>query len=72
MLHTGWHWPVLQCTDLGGVGTYLATANDVPQVVNLSHAEFTLTKFCVQYVLVEAIKDTLEMTLVLVIASTIY
>ena len=45
MLHTGWHWPVLHCADLGAVGTYLAAANDVPQVVNLTHAEFTFTKF---------------------------
>ena len=72
MLHTGWYWPVLHCADLGGVSMYSATANNVAQPVKLSHTEFTLTQFCVQYVLMEAVKDTLEMTLVHIIASTIY
>ena len=72
MFHTGRHWPVLYCTDLGGVGTYLAAANYVPQVINLSHTELTLTQFCIQYVLMEAVKDTSEMMLMLIIASTVY
>ena len=71
MLHTGWCWPVFHCADLGGVSTYLAAANDVPQVVNLPYAEFTLTQFCVQYMLTEVVKDTSEMTLMLVIADII-
>ena len=71
MLYTGWHWQVLYCADSGGVGTYLTATNDVPQVVNLLRAEFTLTQFHIQYVLTEVVKDTLELTLVLVIASTI-
>ena len=72
MLYIGWHWPVLYCTDFGAVGTYLTTANDVPQVVNLSQTELTLTQFHIQYVLTEVAKDTSEMILVLVIASTVY
>ena len=72
MLHTGWHWPNFHCTDFGGVGTYLVAANDVPQVVNLSQTKFTLSQFCVQYMLIEVVKDTSEMTLVLIISSTVY
>ena len=72
MLYTGWHWPVLHCADLGGVGTYLATANDVPLVVNLSHTKFTLTQFHIQYVLMQVVKDISQMMLVLVITSTVY
>ena len=72
MLHTGWHWPILYHANFGGVSTYRATANDVPQVVNLSHAEFILTQLCIQYVLMEVVKDTSEMMLLLVIANTIY
>ena len=72
MLHTGWYWPVLYYTDLGGVATYLAAVNDVSQVVNFSYTEFTLTQFCIQYVLMEVVKDTSEMTLMFVIASNIY
>ena len=72
MLHTGGYWPVFYWTDLGGVGTYFAAANDVSQVVNLSHTKFTLTKFCAQYVLMESVTGTSEMMLLLVITSTIY
>ena len=72
MLHTGWYWPVFYCTDLGGIGTYLAAANNVSRVVNLSHTEFTLTQFCIQYMLTEVVKNTSEMTLMLVITSTVY
>ena len=72
MLHTGWHWPVFYCADFGEVSMYLTTASDVPQVVNLSHTELTLTQFCVQYVLMEVVKDTVEMMHMRIIASTVY
>ena len=72
MLHTCWYWPVFYRTNLGRVGTYLAAANDVAQVVNLTHAEFTLTKFRIQYMFAKMVKDTSEMTLVLIIACAVY
>ena len=72
MLYAGWYWPVLYCINLGGFGMYLAAANDVSQIVNFSHTKFTLTQFHVQYVLTEVVKDTSEMTLMPVIASTVY
>ena len=72
MLHTCRYWPVFYRTNLGRVGTYLAAANDMAQVVNLTHAEFTLTKFRVQYMFTKTVKDTSKMTLVLIIASTVY
>ena len=72
MLYTCRYRPIFYSTNLGRVGTYLAAADDVSQVVNLTHTEFTLTKFRVQYMLTKSVKDTSEMTLVLVITSTVY
>ena len=72
MLHTCWYWPAFYRTYLGRVGTYLTTTNDMSQVVNLMHAECTLTKFHIYYMFTKLVKDTSEMTLVLVIASTVY
>ena len=72
MLDTCRYGPIFYSTNLGRVGTYLAAADDVSQVVNLTHTEFTLTKFRVQYMLTKSVKDTSEMTLVLVITSTVY
>ena len=72
MLYTCWYGPIFYSTNLGRVGTYLTAANDMSQVVNLSHTEFTLTKFRVYYMLTKSVKDTSEMTLVLIIAITVY
>ena len=72
MLYTGFRWSVFSCADFGGVSAHLATANDVPYIFNLPHTQCTLTQFYVQYMLMEAVKDTSKMTLVLIIASTIY
>ena len=72
MLYTCRYGPIFYSTNLGRVGTYLAAANDVAQVVNLTHAKFTLTKFRIQYMLTKLVKDTSEMMLVLVITSTVY
>ena len=72
MLHTCWYQPVFYRTNLGRFDTYLAASNDMSQVVNLMHAKFTLTKFHIQYMFMKMVKDTPEMMLVLVIASTVY
>ena len=72
MLYTCRYGPIFYSTNLGRVGTYLAAANDVSQVVNLTNTEFALTKFRVQYMLTKSVKDTSEMALVLVITSTVY
>ena len=72
MLYTCWYGPVFYRTNLGRVGTYLAAANDMSQIVNLTHPEFTLTKFRIQYMFTKTVKDTSEMMLVLIIASTVY
>ena len=72
MLHTCWYQPVFYRTNLGRFDTYLAASNDMSQVVNLTHAEFTLTKFPIQNMSTKTVKDTLEMMLMLVIACTVY